>query len=105
LPRRPRCCRSTRKPRESGTSRPTKTRPLAARFKRLAAQVKFPVTAYALRHAFATDKILEGVDLVTIATLMGHRDLKMLQKHYQNVKNRSEHLRKAVRKKDDQEAA
>ncbi len=82
-----------------------KKRPLAARFKRLATHVKFAVTAYALRHAFATDKILEGVDLVTIATLMGHRDLKMLQKHYQNVKNRPEHLRKALRRKDDQDAA
>ena len=77
---------------------PWKRRPLAARFTRLAARVTFPVTAYALRHAFATDKIIEGVDLVTIAALMGHRDLKMLQKHYQNVKNRPEHLRKTLRK-------
>lgn len=58
----------------------------------------FPVTAYALRHSFATDKIVEGVDLVTIATLMGHQDLKMLQKHYQNIKNRPEYLRETLRK-------
>ena len=37
---------------------PWKKRPLSARFTRLAAQVKFPVTAYALRHSFATDKII-----------------------------------------------
>lgn len=82
-----------------------KKRPLAARFKRLAKLVGFPITAYALRHSFATDKIVEGKDLITIAALMGHRDLKMLQKHYQNVKNRPEHLRQASRKKDDQDAA
>jgi site-specific recombinase XerD len=58
----------------------------------------FKLNAYALRHSFATDKIIEGVDLVTIATLMGHRDLKMLQKHYQNVKYRPDHLREALRK-------
>jgi site-specific recombinase XerD len=49
-----------------------------------------------VRHTFATRKILEGVDLVTIATLMGHRDLTMLQKIYQHVKRRSDHLRNAL---------
>ncbi len=75
-----------------------KRRPLAARFQRLATAVGFPITAYALRHAFATDKIVEGKDLITIAALMGHTDLKMLQKHYQKVNKRPEFLRAALRK-------
>ena len=60
------------------------------------AKLGFRVTPYMIRHTFATRKILEGVDLVTIATLMGHVDLKMLMKTYQHIRRRGEHLRKAL---------
>jgi integrase len=63
---------------------------------RLSRSLKFRVTPYMVRHTFATEKIIQGVDLVTIATLMGHRDLKMLMKIYQHVRRRGEHLRKAL---------
>lgn len=53
----------------------------------------FRVTPYAVRHTFATEKIIQGVDLVTIATLMGHVDLKMLMKVYPHVRKRGEHLK------------
>jgi len=54
------------------------------------------VTPYYVRHTFATEKIIQGVDLVTIATLMAHRSLKMLMTIYQHVRRRGEHLRKAL---------
>jgi site-specific recombinase XerD len=38
-------------------------------------KVGFNICPYAIRHTFATDVIVRGVDLQTIATLMGHVDL------------------------------
>ncbi len=64
---------------------------------KLSIALGFRVTPYAVRHTFATEKIIQGVDLVTIATLMGHVDLKMLMKVYQHIRKRGEHLRKALR--------
>jgi integrase len=63
---------------------------------KLSGKLGFRVTPYMIRHTFATRKIIEGVDLVTIATLMGHVDLKMLMRIYQHVRRRGEHLRKAL---------
>jgi site-specific recombinase XerD len=42
--------------------------------------------------------IVRGVDIVTIAKLMGHKDLTMLKRIYQHVKKRSDHMREALRK-------
>lgn len=63
---------------------------------KLSGKLNFHVTPYMVRHTFATEKIIQGVDLVTIATLMGHVDLKMLMKVYQHVRKRGEYLRKAL---------
>jgi len=59
-------------------------------------RVGFPFTPYSLRHTFATEAIVRGVDLQTIATLMGHKDLKMLSKVYQHVQRRGEHLQESL---------
>jgi len=71
---------------------------LALRCRRLSIKLGFPITAYAIRHTFATDAIVRGVDLETIATLMGHVDLKMLHRIYQHIKKRSDHLRAGLSK-------
>jgi integrase len=71
---------------------------LVCRCKRLTKKLGFHVCPYAIRHTFATDAIIRGVDLVTIAQLMGHRDLEMLQRIYQHVKKRGDHLREALKK-------
>jgi integrase len=65
---------------------------------RLSEKLGFKVTPYAIRHTFATEKVIAGVDLVTIATLMGHVDIRMLTKIYQHVKARPDHLREALNK-------
>lgn len=58
----------------------------------------FRVCPYAVRHTFATDAIIRGVDLQTIASLMGHSDLKMLSRIYQHLRKRSDHLRAGLQK-------
>ena len=71
---------------------------LGYRLYRLSKRLGFHVCAYAIRHTFATDAIIRGVDLQTIATLMGHVDLKMLSRIYQHIRKRSGHLRAGLRK-------
>jgi site-specific recombinase XerD len=77
---------------------PWKKKALVDRCRRLRARLDFYVTPYAIRHTFATDAILRGVDLVTIAQLMGHVDLRMLSEIYQHVEKHSEHLRAGLEK-------
>lgn len=43
------------------------------------------IRLYDLRHAFATDALAAGVDVGTVARLMGHTNTVMVLKHYQHV--------------------
>lgn len=52
----------------------------------------------ALRHTYATDAIIAGVDVVTLAELMGHKDATMISEIYAKVGQRSDHMRKAADK-------
>jgi hypothetical protein len=50
-----------------------------------------------VRHTFATRKILAGVDLISIAALMGHQNLTSLSRVYAHVMRRQDHLRAALK--------
>ena len=71
---------------------------LDTRCNRLAKKLGFRVTPYSVRHTFATDAILKGVDLQTIATIMGHVDLRMLSRIYQHISRRSDFIKEGLRK-------
>ena len=43
------------------------------------------IRPYDLRHAFATELIAQGVDIGTVAKLMGHSSPNMIFQHYQFV--------------------
>jgi site-specific recombinase XerD len=49
---------------------------------RLGHRAGVTVHAHALRRTFAVESLRAGCDLVTLARLMGHKDLVMLQNHY-----------------------
>jgi len=52
---------------------------------------------YALRHSWATNALKRGVDPLTAALLMGHKDPSMLARVYQHLSHSPEHMRqKAV---------
>ncbi|MCY2964013.1 MAG: tyrosine-type recombinase/integrase, partial [Planctomycetota bacterium] len=54
--------------------------------------------AYSFRHTYATDALERGVDPVTLAELMGHRDATMVSRVYQHLNQRLDHMQAAARK-------
>jgi integrase len=66
------------------------------RIKKVKPVLGFKLCAYAIRHTFATEALERGVDPVTVATLMGHKDLTQLMKTYQHLSKKSEHLRRML---------
>jgi integrase len=75
---------------------PWKVHAVNCRFGRLKAKLGVRFAAYDLRHCFATRKLKEGRDPITVATLLGHKDASMLCKHYEELSRDGEHLRDAV---------
>jgi integrase len=60
--------------------------------------LKADVCAYLLRHAFGTNAILKGVDVATVAELMGHTSLEMVSTVYLHLADQRQHLTAAVEK-------
>jgi integrase len=53
---------------------------------------------YAIRHAFCTEALENGLDAVTVSVLMGHKDTTMISRVYSHLTERTEHMREAARK-------
>ena len=77
---------------------------IACRYRRLSDKLGFKIFAYAIRHTFATEAIIAGGDVISIARLMGHTDLSMLNRIYQHVAKDRKHM-EAVRSKATDRAA
>ena len=56
------------------------------------------VIAYAYRHTFATDALLAGNDLATVAAMLGHKDVSMVSKVYGHLDQNQKHMHAAVAK-------
>jgi integrase/recombinase XerC len=79
-------------------SNPWESHVLNYRCYRLGKRLGFRITPYCIRHTFATDAIIRGVDLQTIADLMGHTDLRMLSGVYQHLRRRGDHMKEGLRR-------
>ena len=53
---------------------------------------------YALRHSWATNALKRGIDPLTVALLMGHKDPSMLARVYQHLSHSPDHMRAQARK-------
>ncbi len=54
--------------------------------------------AYSYRHSWTTEAIMNGVDLATVAELLGHTSLKMIATNYAHLDQQKEHLKQAMLK-------
>ncbi|MDY3551359.1 tyrosine-type recombinase/integrase [Gemmata sp. JC717] len=63
---------------------------------KLARQGDVRFAMYDLRHCFASRKLKEGHDPITVAALLGHKDGTMLCRHYEGISTDGDHLRAAV---------
>lgn len=63
------------------------------RFQRLQKKLGRPACAYAIRHSFATEGLIRGMDSLTLSQLMGHADVSMLAKYYAHLSKNPEYLR------------
>jgi integrase len=70
------------------------------RIERLKNTLNLPedLCTYMLRHAFGTNAILNGVDVATVAELMGHTSLEMVSRVYLHLADQHSHLTAAVEK-------
>lgn len=59
---------------------------------------------YGLRHAFGTRSIINGVDIKTLAELMGHTTTRMTE-HYLHLSGQRAHLADAMRRANDRRQA
>ena len=71
---------------------------IRCRFRRL--REKLPhlkgVVSYCYRHGYITDALVNGVPAATVAELVGHKDIQMIQNHYSHLAEKTLHLRKAA---------
>jgi integrase len=69
---------------------------LCNRMHRLSKVTGKRMAMYDARHGFATRKLIQGHDHLTVAALMGHTDGSMLAKVYSHVDKDTVHLKKAL---------
>jgi integrase len=56
------------------------------------------VVAYLYRHAVCTDLLESGAGIAQAAEILGHKDTKMIMRHYSKLRERREHLRDQLKK-------
>ena len=71
---------------------------IGQRLRRIRDKVGFQVILYGARHSYATNAIYGGVDPITLAHLMGHKDLSMVANVYSHVDANRDHLAKSAQR-------
>jgi site-specific recombinase XerD len=56
------------------------------------------IVAYLYRHAVCTDLLESGAGIAQAAEILGHKDAKMIMRHYSKLRERREHLRDQLKK-------
>lgn len=73
--------------------RPWTKNSINCRFRRLKQKLGKPVFAYAIRHSYATQGLIDGIDSVTLSQLMGHADVSTLAKNYAHLSKNQQFLK------------
>jgi integrase len=78
--------------------RPWSSNAIRSRFRRVREKLGLggDVVAYLYRHAVCTDLLESGAGIAQAAEILGHRDTKMVMRHYSKLRERREHLREQL---------
>lgn len=68
------------------------------RFRRLRKKLGRKANAYAIRHSYATNGLIDGMDSLTLSQLMGHADISTLAKNYAHLAKNPNYLRDQARR-------
>jgi integrase len=73
---------------------------IRCRFRRIRKKLSLggDLVAYLYRHAVCTDLLESGTGLAQAAEILGHKDTKMIMRHYSKLRERREHLRDQLKK-------
>jgi integrase len=83
----------------NGQGKPYSKNAVVHRLARMREKLGFTgVIAYAYRHTFATDALLAGNDLATVAAMLGHKDTAMVSKVYGHLDQNAKHMHAAAAK-------
>jgi integrase len=63
---------------------------------RIAGRIGRPLTAYGMRHTFATDALAKGVPDTHVAALLGHGSTRMIHQHYSHLGENARLLKDAA---------
>ncbi|QDS91624.1 site-specific tyrosine recombinase XerC [Roseimaritima multifibrata] len=79
---------------------------IKCRLRRISEKVGLRVIAYGARHSYATNALTTGgVDLISLAHLMGHKDTAMVSRVYSHLTKNPDFLRaqarNAIKKRDE----
>lgn len=66
---------------------------IGCRIQRIAKKLGKPANAYAIRHSYATNGLISGIDSLTLSQLMGHGDISTLAKNYVHLGRNPHYLR------------
>jgi integrase len=80
----------------NGKGTPWKKDAIVLAMRRASETAGVKVTAYHLRHTFATQALTKGVPDATVAALLGHSGTAMLHKHYSHLTSQTQVMREAL---------
>lgn len=56
-------------------------------------KIDFPCSCYSVRHTYCTDSLVAGLDIQTVATQLGHTDLRCVSRIYQKLHKKTAFLK------------
>ncbi|MCA8998763.1 MAG: site-specific integrase [Planctomycetaceae bacterium] len=71
---------------------------IKCRLNRVSKKLGFRCVAYAIRHSFATNALMNNVDPISVAHLLGHKNIRMVSEVYSHLATNPQFLKKQAKK-------